>query len=107
MILAKRFRVRVTREQWTGAPHLNPSWIREMGVAKSDGSQVIGRQLLSDICHCRWVQLLRLRLRALADVSRFYWLFLLADKAGTLKLGIQLGPILPRGSRKKIPRVLV
>ena len=105
MILAKRFRVRVTRVQWTGAPHLNPSWIREMGVAKSDGSQVIGRQLLSDIFDCHWVQLLRLRLRALADVSRFYWL--LADKAGTLKLGIQLGPILPQGSRKKIPPVLV
>ena len=32
---------------------------------------------------------------------------LLTDKPETLKLGIQLEPILPEGSRKKIPRIVV
>jgi hypothetical protein len=32
---------------------------------------------------------------------------LLTDKTETLKLGIQLEPILPQGSRKKIPRIVV
>ena len=32
---------------------------------------------------------------------------LITDKTETLKFGVQLGPILPQGSRKKVSRVLV